>query len=756
MTHVRRSETEARWLARGRAAAFVVGLFALLPVAAAQDAPTPTPAPPAGSGGPPAGSPPTPPRGTEREAMWRAPTAEDWAKPCLLTWQRTWDDAVAVSKQTGKPLLVCINMDGEIASEHYAGVRYRQPEIAALYAPYVLVIASVYRHNPRDFDDQGRRIPCPRFGGVTCGEHIALEPVVYDKFLDGQRVAPRHIAVDLDGKEVYDVYYANDTQSVFDRIQAGVPDLPPPPPEVRGDRPIAERATSPDVRDRAAVEAAFQGAAPAERRRLLDAALAAGVTKQLDLLRLSIFGLDPELARSARAALAKGDDPAATDLVLEALRVPMEATERDALIAALGRMGAASPRAAWLAAVHQGLAGTPTSVDPKAWADAAKAGAQPATTGTGFYGDDLANARETKVTASRARPDDPAVQLDLAEASLGVAMNAEQAYPTDPRRARFLAGRMFADARRAALEAKRLGSKDWRVDTVLALAAYHTADLPEAYARAAEAVPAIPPGEGGWSSMAVVTVFAESRFKSIAQALKARKPWPPSWLADLNASYAVLIKHPLGTEAQVLWYYDFLVWLGADDASSRVLTQGLARFSASPVLHPRFLDRVLKDRGPEGAEAAYVALLGKPGAPAGLASWAAAASVAAGDHLRRAGKVAASVEAYTRAVALFDQALLATPLAREGLDAAAALALAARGRAKFQLGDDAGATDDVFASLARSPDTAGTRDALGITPGETAQVLRARLVEAKQEDLLKKLDAALAPIDPELLRFDRE
>ncbi len=542
---------------------------------------------------------------------------------------------------------------------------------------------------------------------------------------------------------------------MFDRIQAGVPNLPPPPPEVQGDRPIAERATSPDVRDRAAVEAAFQAADPAGRRRLLDAALAAGVTKQLDLLRLSIFGLDPELAKSARAALAKVDDPGRDRPRARGAARAHGGAERDALIAALGRMGAASPRAVVARRGPPGPRGTPTSVDPKAWDDAAKSGARPAT-GTGFYGEDLANARETQVTASRARPDDPAVQLDLAEASLGVAMNAEQTYPTDPRKARFLAGRMFADARRAALEAKRLGSKDWRVDTVLALAAYHTADLPEAYARAAEAVPAIPPGEGGWSSMAVVTVFAESRFKQIAAALKARKRWPPSWLADLNASYAVLIKHPLGTEAQVLWYYDFLVWLGADDASLRVLSQGVERFAGSATLHARYLDRVLKDRGPEGAEAAYAALLARPDAPPGLAAKAAAASVAAADHLRRAGKIAASVDAYTRAVAFFDRALAADPLGRAPLDDAAALALAGRGRAHYQLGDDAAATDDVFASLARSPDTAGTRDALGITPGETAQMLRARLVEQKQDDLLKKLDAALVPIDPELLRFDRE
>jgi hypothetical protein len=144
--------------------------------------------------------------GVSREQMWFAPTAEDWARPCLVTFQRTYEDALAVSKETGSPILVCVNMDGEIASEHYAGIRYRRPETAALYDPYVCVIASVYRHTPRDFDEEGRRVLCPRFGSVTCGEHIAIEPGLFDRFLDGTRVAPRHIGVELDGSEMYDVY----------------------------------------------------------------------------------------------------------------------------------------------------------------------------------------------------------------------------------------------------------------------------------------------------------------------------------------------------------------------------------------------------------------------------------------------------------------------------------------------------------------------------------------------------------------------
>ena len=139
--------------------------------------------------------------------MWFAPTAEDWQRPVLITFQRTWPDALAVSIETGKPILICVNMDGEIASEHYAGIRYREAEKAALYQPYVCVLASVYRHTPRDFDEHGNRILCPRFGSVTCGEHIAIEPILYEKYFDGKRIAPRHIMVELDANEVYGVYY---------------------------------------------------------------------------------------------------------------------------------------------------------------------------------------------------------------------------------------------------------------------------------------------------------------------------------------------------------------------------------------------------------------------------------------------------------------------------------------------------------------------------------------------------------------------
>jgi hypothetical protein len=153
--------------------------------------------------------------GLTEPMMWPAATAEGWAKPVLVKWQRSFDDALALAKETGQPIMVAVNMDGEIASEHFAGVKYRDPEAAKLLEPYICVIGSVYRHTPRDYDEFGARVECPRFGTVTCGEHITCETELYSKYFEGLRVSPRHIVLEPSGKERYDVYYSWDTQTVL-------------------------------------------------------------------------------------------------------------------------------------------------------------------------------------------------------------------------------------------------------------------------------------------------------------------------------------------------------------------------------------------------------------------------------------------------------------------------------------------------------------------------------------------------------------
>ena len=694
-----------------------------------------------------------------REAMWPAPTAEDWKKPCLVLFQRSWDDALAVAKETKKPILICVNMDGEIASEHYAGLRYRQPDKAALYEPYVCVIASVYRHTPRDYDDQGRRVPCPRFGSVTCGEHIAIEPILYAQFMDGRHIAPRHIGVELEqGKaELYDVFYAFDTDSVFKAIHDGAANRPPVPPVVRGDRPPVERLASRDREDRAAVERSYLQGDRVTRRRLLDAALVHRELDHVDLLRLALFGLDVELARLARAALAESDSEKAIDLIVEVLRVPLESSERERLLAALERLGEQYPRARTLAAVQQGLARPSEALDVGGWSQDLAGAEYPA---PGEWSAIEARV-EQGARASAARPGDPEVELALAEAALALAI--------DPRTARILAADVrtapdyaelqFEDARRAAREAERLGAKGWRVDAVQALAAYYLGDEAEARARAELAVKAMPSGETGWNAMAVLALFAHARQQAILAAAAKKESWPKEWLADVNAAYTVLAQHPLGADYQVAAHHDFLKALGARARAAQVLAAGLERFPESWLLHERLRMQTLEERGIEGLEAVYEARLASaPRAPGGR--WFAGyAALVTAEYYRRAGNPAAAVAAYERAIAHYEQSIAENPESKASSDHYAALALAGRARLAFERGDHERATADLVAAFERKPEAAATLDGLNLSAVDTAKMLLARLRERGEVELAARVQTALQALDPvmlELPAFERE
>jgi len=696
--------------------------------------------------------PPNPP--ADREAMWRPPTADDWAKPVLLTFQRTWDDALAVQQETNQAILICINMDGEIASEHYAGVRYRAPDIAKLYEPYVCVIASVYRHNTRDYDDQGRRVLCPRFGSVTCGEHITIEPILYEKYMEGERVAPRHIMIELDGKETYDVYYANDTASVFKAIDDGIQTrTTKPTPIVRGDRPIVDRVASREISDRKAVESAYRNGDTATKRSILEAALANQQASPIELLRMAVFGFDADLSGMARKALTASDSPDATDLIVEALRVPMNPAERDALIAALERIGVKSRRAQWLSAVHKGLSGGKSPVDPEGWSKALQK--TDAAAPVSYERHALQQIMQTRAQEAKARKDDPAARIALAEVALELAVKSAPRGTDNPKTARTFQKLLFHDARQAALEAERLGSTDWRVSAVLARAAYFDGDVAEAYTRAEKAVAGIPEGEQGWNAATVLTIFAESRFKAIKGAIKEKKKWEPQWLTDLHASYTVLLQHPLGTVEQAIWYYDFLAYLRARHKAAAYLDASMRRFPASAVLHNRLRRRHLRRAGPAGMEAAYAKLLADtPGSP-DMPWYAGYASMVGADFHRRVGKFDAAIESYNRSIELFDQAIARNPGNRPGCDHYIALVLAGRARLHYQKDNLNAALGDVIASFQRAPDAAGTRDGVGVTPGETAQVLMALLTERKQTEAAATLQAEMDKLDPELLRFDR-
>ena len=692
--------------------------------------------------------------GFSREAMWPAPTAEDWKLPCLIQWQRTWDDAQIVSRETKKPILICVNMDGEVASEHYAGIRYRRPETASLYAPYVCVIASVYRHNPRDYDEEGRRILCPRFGSVTCGEHIAIEPLLFEQFFDGKRIAPRHIAIELDKREMYDVYYAWDTDTIFNSLRKGIAERTIVPVDIaHEDRPILERVASHDIQDRLAIESAYQHGDRVARQRLLESAAQHHDIDQVELLRLALFGFDVDLARLARQALAQCTSESAVDLIAEALRVPMETKEREALIAALVRLGETFPRARTLAAVHQGLAARSGMIDIDAWSKALGSLAPPAPKepGTASHQYQLESRLESRAHSYESRPADATARLEFAEACLALAVEPQ----TEKRYSKLL----FEDAKSNALEAEKLGASGWRVNAAFALAAYNLGDRDSAYARAESAVSGMPSDVQSWSSMAVLALFAESRQQAIIKAGREKQPWPPQWLTDVHAAYAVLAHHPLGTDVHIVSHFDFLRWLGAAGQAASVLDEGFARFPDSWLLHDRLRGKILAEQGADALEPAYATRLGDKNASPSLEWFAGYAGLVAAEYQRRSGKTTEALAAYERAIAHYEHAIVTNPPCKPTADHYIALALAGRARIEFESKDLERALDELLASFARKPEAAASLDGLNISPVDTAKMLKARLVEEQRDELAQKLQAALDKLDPELLllpAYERE
>ena len=690
------------------------------------------------------GSPPALPAGLTEEDMWPAATAEGWQMPVLVKWQRTFEDALLAARERNAPVMVAVNMDGEIASEHFAGVRYRDPETAELLNRYVCVIASVYRHTPRDYDETGARVICPRFGTVTCGEHIENERELYDKYFDGKRISPRHIMLDLEGKEQYDVYFSWDTQTVFTAYREGVKDWPLP--NLRTDRTLAELTQSADIENRERVERLYVEGTRETKRKLLESVLIAPKVDQIELLRMAVFGLDLELAKLGRQALAQCRTDGAVELMAEVLKSPLAPEERQMLVEAARRLSVRSHQARTLVTLHEGLSTGSALVDAEALVRARE------TDSRTQYDTRARRARsvdavDVNTRAVEARPTDPAALLALAESYL----QRGEAPGVDPRMARLF----YEDARRTAREAAEAGASGGRLEAVLAIAAAELGDVGGARMHAFSAVEAgVLATEGAEASVALtergrvrlLLAFAEARQAAIRSRYRARAEWPGTWLSDVHAAYSAVAGHSLVGPNVLTDYYDFLRWIGAVERANAVLDDALARFPGDAVLHDRLRARLLWEVGPDGLERAYTARVEQDG----LHWYAGYASLVAAEYRRRRGEFEAALGSYERAIAHYTRQ---AELPDQADDSAHYIAMALAGRARILLDQRnlAGATAALLAAFERRPASAAAFDGLGLTAVETAKMITARAIDAGETVLVESLQAALKKLDPALL-----
>jgi tetratricopeptide (TPR) repeat protein len=122
-----------------------------------------------------------------------------------------------------------------------------------------------------------------------------------------------------------------------------------------------------------------------------------------------------------------------------------------------------------------------------------------------------------------------------------------------------------------------------------------------------------------------------------------------------------------------------------------------------------------------------------------------------GDFKRRKNAGDEALAAYDRAIAHYEKAIVAEPARRDAPDEAIAIVIAGKARIALDAGDVEKATAGIVESLERRPQAAGIVDGVAITPVATAHALLRKLKDLKRDDLVEKLQAAMAKIDPALV-----
>jgi hypothetical protein len=693
----------------------------------------------------------------------------------LIPWQRTLDDALALSQETGKPLLVAVNADGEVASDSIARGRYRDPEFAKLVEGFIPVIASPVTHAPRDRDGRGVRIVCPRFGTVTCAEHQAIEPDAYARWFGGTRVTPRHVGVSKKGEVLFDLYLLS-SLSQIDRAleQHG---------ESKGDLKDAAKLSdsklfaSRDAAARTRLEQRFLEAPLASRKRWAEQG-----GSQPGLMVLALRDGEASVRAAALESVVDHAVELPTDVLAEAAReawgdrlalaavvagLELRAGDPTSAATSTGANGAngatagvadgagaeasssGDGRARRLATVLAGATaeGRHRAVDPEAWT--AALAAVPSMVSAPTLRDSetiyalvgqLGETIEQDPAALGARYELATALVEMADTSL-----AEGASDVSW---------LWEQAKEAALEA--LDHRDpLKADAgsvkallgawaALARADWELGGLEVAADAAANAVRQPVTWEAAYTLAAVdaLHVLVQARFEQIAAAQDADQAIEAVWAADLADGARVLMAHPLAEEWQQVAALDAVAGVALDGLHRQLAQAAVIARPKSSGMHEHLRWTVLRDGDALALIDAYDDLLSKH-TRSGLVKWYAAyGALAAGDRLRDEGRTDDARTAYAASLERFEAAgkrdssldLLAecTALVHAGL-AAACLAD----------GELEQAVEAMLTAAATSAAALDLPDGNEDTPRKTGRALSLALRRADKRDLATKVDDAL-------------
>ncbi len=670
-----------------------------------------------------------------------APLAQNWrnlkvsdqhrSAPNLIRWQRRLSDAEALSRRTGVPLLICVNMDGESACEAFAHRKYKNETFARLTRGFVPVIASPTRHNSRDYDERGRRLACPRFGTVTCGEHTSIEPYLYAKYFEGKRYAPRHLGISSTGVKLFD-HFLNQDLSVVNRSleQHGKSDA-----EV-------DASFERDAVARTKMEREFLVGDQKQRLRLLSRARS---TKppQFDLIRLGLHDDSDRVRERAAKSLASSLGPESLDLVFEALRSGAAEQASKALRRRLAPIAKVDDTAAKALRILIGLDNSSKIVNRNAWSRAIRptGSDNKLTPSEGIDVADIDLLLEKLEELDRQQKDVPSPELEQAKARalLDIA-KVRMAKGSDPTY-------FLIDAKSAAERAEAVGAVSYRTAAIRAEASYLLSEFDDALKLAARALPKHLKLAAEKETADLLGVFAQLRTRAIYEAEGKGEDWPSSWFSDAHSAYQALTLHPHATEAQFAGYSSLLSYFGLERENGDILRRALGRFPLSGALHQQFRSHVWRSDGPFGLEHAYerVDLSQRPAAYTWFRAYA---SMVYAEHLRRVEKVNESRSAYERAIRLFEESSKLEGAYAENSNHFIALALAELAFLALELEDLVTSADLIGKSFEKRPESAKIPDGLGRSPELILQRVLQQLEKAKhtgQVELLKQRVEKVSP-----------
>jgi hypothetical protein len=645
----------------------------------------------------------------------------------LMPWQRTLEDALVLSQQTGKPLLICVNVDGESASEVLARFQYCDPDFVAKAQGFIPLIVSPDEHNPREYNDRGRRIPDPKFGRVINSEHVDIEPIVFERYFGGQRVAPRHIGVSPEGKILFDVKLVDDLSIIDRRLEEhGVFGTEIPDAALADERDLLG---SPDALHRDRLEAIFANGDERTRVRLASLCLSAARDVQHpEILRMALLDPAERVRRQAVWTAVQHPSAVPTNLLLPVFSAADPARgQLSALVDAVRRMeegrGDESRRlrAKRLDRVFTGLQRPSLVLDVARWSLALAFAPQ---TEERTPTVDQTNAVARRLTELEARlqdsPGDRELNLLFADTLMRLA------------RIQMISGGnptyLFEDVRRAASSATSPEEPNGRALGFMAWSSYLLADLDDAVEYAAQALPLLRADAASPLTAQVLQVFAKGRLGALYKSMADQSEWPIEWIADIRDVYEVLLVHPSVTESQVVDYVRFLEAIEAFELEETVVRRGILLFPNSTDLHASLRAQVLRDHGASALVHAYDGIDPPPTEAAAFAWYSGLATLVAAERHVQNRDTDNALVAYHRSVERFRESYAQQPKYKRSATHYIALALAGSARLHMDKQRWEDAVEAMSAGLIASPGSASSKDGLGNTPAATAKTLHRVLV----------------------------